>query len=484
MIFLNTNILSVILNCEPASILKNIFAEKYTEKLESLKDLQNVKDQIAVVKEVCKELKSNEGEITNILQKLVQIYITFPAKHQVKRVLISAFQSLPAQSSDFVVTELSRQLECIHTECLVSMDLRTYIDTVAGLMDNFPLGQKCIDNQCLEILQNVSSILSKFLAENSSTQSSVRQNELMHSCLACIQAGNKILQKSHSTLSCKESEEISSVTTSLIKHNIDILHIGNVTQNKTKVKIVLKFPRSSVIKVVEYIFQGTNKAGADKSDFQTLAKGDNLSCQLSLLYGIMSIMELSELVEVHDGKCLLLDYIFPSLTKISEKGYPNSISKLLTVKCYNMWTSKTCSCLKSEVVSDKQRSLLCGGGQIIEAIMSCVWTVWEDTTDVGTSTGIYKVIRIIAREIFENILKIHTMASSSDISTDIFLQNLTKKLIFHVSWSSKGKYGMLSNLVQIIGTDLVLQQTSDLSTMILSQMSEHALACHVSTFEY
>ncbi|CAG2213991.1 unnamed protein product [Mytilus edulis] len=462
MIFLNTNILSVILNCEPASILKNIFAEKYTEKLESLKDLQNVKDQIAVVKEVCKELKSNEGEITNILQKLVQIYITFPAKHQVKRVLISAFQSLPAQSSDFVVTELSRQLECIHTECLVSMDLRTYIDTVAGLMDNFPLGQKCIDNQCLEILQNVSSILSKFLAENSSTQSSVRQNELMHSCLACIQAGNKILQKSHSTLSCKESEEISSVTTSLIKHNIDILHIGNVTQNKTKVKIVLKFPRSSVIKVVEYIFQGTNKAGADKSDFQTLAKGDNLSCQLSLLYGIMSIMELSELVEVHDGKCLLLDYIFPSLTKISEKG----------------------SCLKSEVVSDKQRSLLCGGGQIIEAIMSCVWTVWEDTTDVGTSTGIYKVIRIIAREIFENILKIHTMASSSDISTDIFLQNLTKKLIFHVSWSSKGKYGMLSNLVQIIGTDLVLQQTSDLSTMILSQMSEHALACHVSTFEY
>ncbi|CAG2249107.1 unnamed protein product [Mytilus edulis] len=428
--------------------------EKYTEKLESLKDLQNVKDQIAVVKEVCKGLKSNEGEITNVLQKLVQIYITFPAKHQVKRVLISAFQSLPSQSSDFVVTELSKQLECIHTECLVSGDLRNYIDTVAGLMDNFPLGQKCIDNQCLEILQNVSSILSKFLAENSSTQSSVRQNELMHSCLACIQAGNKILQKSHSTLSCKESEEISSVTTSLIKHNIDILHIGNV---------------------VEYIFQGTNKAGADNSDFQTLAKGDNLSCQLSLLYGIMSIMELSELVEVHDGKCLLLDYIFPSLTKISEKGYPNSISKLLTVKCYNMWTSKTCSCLKSEVVSDKQRSLLCGGGQIIEAIMSCVWTVWEDTTDV---------IRIIAREIFENVLKIHTMASSSDISTDIFLQNLTKKLIFHVSWSSKGKYGMLSNLVQIIGTDLVLQQTSDLSSIILSQMSEHALACHVSTFEY
>ncbi|VDI26868.1 Hypothetical predicted protein [Mytilus galloprovincialis] len=147
---------------------KNIFAEteKQTEKLEGLKDLQNVKDQIAVVKEVCKGLKSNEGEITYVLKKLVEIYITFPAKHQVKRVLISAFQSLPSQSSDYVVTELSRQLECIHTGCLVSGDLRSYIDTVAGLMDNFPLGQKCIDNQCLEILQNVSSILSKFLAEN------------------------------------------------------------------------------------------------------------------------------------------------------------------------------------------------------------------------------------------------------------------------------------------------------------------------------
>lgn len=72
----------------------------------------------------------------------------------------------------------------------------------------------------------------------------------------------------------------------------------------------------------------------------------------------------------------------------------------------------------------------------------------------------------------------------TDIGTDPFLQSLTKKLMFDVPWSSKGKYGMLCMLIQIIGTINILQHAPDLSTTILSQMSEHSLACHVSILQF
>ena len=38
--------------------------------------------------------------------------------------------------------------------------------------------------------------------------------------------------------------------------------------------------------------------------------------------------------------------------------------------------------LKSGLLSDKQKDLLQGNGQIIQSVMSYVWTVWEDSTDV------------------------------------------------------------------------------------------------------
>ena len=50
--------------------------------------------------------------------------------------------------------------------------------------------------------------------------------------------------------------------------------------------------------------------------------------------------------------------------------------------------------LKSGFLSDKQKDLLQGNGQIIQSVMSYVWTVWEDSTDVS----ILYTIRIIKKK--------------------------------------------------------------------------------------
>jgi hypothetical protein len=39
--------------------------------------------------------------------------------------------------------------------------------------------------------------------------------------------------------------------------------------------------------------------------------------------------------------------------------------------------------MKSGLLSDKQKDLLQGNGQIIQSVMSYVWTMWEDSTDVS-----------------------------------------------------------------------------------------------------
>ena len=58
------------------------------------------------------------------------------------------------------------------------------------------------------------------------TQSSVKQNELMHNCLTSIQSGNRILQKCFTTLTNQKEEDITAITSVFLKHDINILHTG------------------------------------------------------------------------------------------------------------------------------------------------------------------------------------------------------------------------------------------------------------------
>ncbi|XP_033733610.1 thyroid adenoma-associated protein homolog [Pecten maximus] len=443
-------------------------------ELRRLFEKSDVKEQIPLLKQMCVSLKEQLGddELTIPLQVLVNIYLNCQPKHPVKRILASTFQNYPPCIRDRVEKVLTEQVQTkistYQRTVNTSVNLwRSVVDMVSCLMENFKLGENCLHQISLPMVMFLSETLSQFIKLFSSSMSPVKQNELMHNCLATLQTTNRMLQKCHMTLletlaESESQESFQRYASSLMESNMEILRSDNFmldckTSCGMNLALLLKLicPQEIVTQLLPTVLRKPQTTAKqypwlERCGLYNLCQ-DTLTpaSHLCLCYGLFAHLDPADLLyEFSDNTCLLLDV------------FPDEFIQL-----------NPHACLKADCVTPTMRSRLKGDEVTLQKILQYVWATWEDTVDA---------IRLNARDTFTNSLKVHALAQQTDPSQDSFLLELARTLILDISWSCKGKYGSLCGIVGYVGTTHFLSVLPSMPRDVLEQMKEQTLACYAS----
>ncbi|XP_069117931.1 tRNA (32-2'-O)-methyltransferase regulator THADA-like isoform X2 [Argopecten irradians] len=458
-------------------------------RLKQLFARNDVKEQIPMLKEMCAGLKEQlpDDELTLPLQVLVNIYLNCQPKHPVKRILASTFQNYPPCIRDKVDRILTEHIQTkISTnQVTVKTDQRSLVDMVSCLMENFKLGEHCLGCIGLPVLKFLSEALSQFINLFSKSISPVKQNELMHSCLATLQTTNRMLQKCHmalmETLTKSESQEsFQRYASAFMVSNMEVLGSENFmldckTSCGMNLALLLKLicPQEVVSQLLPTVLRRPQCQAPRYPWLETLHTQNTLTptSHLCMCYGLFAHLDPADLLyEFSDNACLLMD-VFPDEFLKLNSQCEDTGSKLLLAKSICLWTVRASACLKTDCVPPSMRSRLKGDEVTLQKILQYVWATWEDTVDA---------IRLNARDTFTNSLKVHALAQQTEPSQDHFLLELARTLILNISWSCKGKYGSLCGIVGYVGTTHFLSVLPSMPRDILEQMKEQTLACYAS----
>ncbi|XP_048737624.2 thyroid adenoma-associated protein homolog isoform X2 [Ostrea edulis] len=464
-------------------------------KFEKLFEMKEIKQQIVILKEICKDVQddykvTDRGPKFNLpVEILVDIYLNCSPKHTAKRLLASTFQNF---KDDLKTVVCEKMIEEVTVKVTAEVkDIQTGRETVNMiycLMENFKLGEKCLSEIFLPVLQYLSSALENFVAAKSCDLSPVEDNEVMHHCLATIQASGKLLQKCSGGTGAGNTEidiqgDIQFISRAFFNNIMLILKSDNFlldckTSGSMCLTLLLKLTMGQKVTelILDVVFGEDIASKAHIPDWMlqtTFCKSElsqlsSTSC-LCLWFGILAQLDVSDLLHhSSNNKSLLTDVM---LMRILSVGNCDPGGKLQMARTVHMWTTRALACLKSDSCDPRVASRLTGSEALLQRLLDFIWTIWEDTTDV---------IRFTAKDIFESVIKIHKTAVNTKASEDQFLLDLTRSLLFEVSWSGKGKYGTLRTLAENLKVSTLLQFKPELAQDILNNLKEQTVACYAS----
>ncbi|XP_061173065.1 tRNA (32-2'-O)-methyltransferase regulator THADA-like [Saccostrea echinata] len=463
-------------------------------KFEKLFESKDIKQQIVILKEICKEIqvcflrKDTGSKMISSVTILVNIYLNCPPKHTVKRLLASTFQNFNHEFKTLLCEKMKEEVRIkIAEEVKDVLAARQTVNMIYCLMENFTLGEQCLSLIFLPVLKYLTRALAKFLATKSSDLSPVEDNEVMHHCLATLQASSKLVQKCVGDIEGADSyteKEIQSVSQTFIDNIMLILKSDNFlldckTSGSMCLTLLLKLTagKNTTDLILDIIF-GEDIKNTHIPDWllrtslcrSVLAQFSPTSC-LCLWFGILAQLDVSDLLNhSRDSKSLLVDLMLNRILSIGSRNLDTS-GKLQMARTVLMWTNRALACLKSDSCDPEVVAKLTGPGDLLQRVLEFVWMIWEDTTDV---------VRFTAKDIFESVIKVHKAATGAKASDDQFLMDLTRSLLLQVSWSSKGKYGTLRILAENFKVSTLLQFSPDLAQDILNNLKEQTVACYAS----
>lgn len=431
---------------------------------------------------------------------LTGLYLRYPSRHPLKSILRSLFQNFPEEDQIYVASYLNADIghllswqKCPQDEN-VHRHLRAVVDALLSLLENFPLGEKCLKTFAVPGLYFLSKSLQDFLKTFRFLNLPVVQcNEAMHHCLAACKAINKMLQKFSDLFTdivhSKDEEtlllleDITQLACQLVQEET-ILVDCQTNGSMVLVTLLQLWNKDDFSLLLSPLFQ---HVALDKANCQfplwfketthsgLLLANLPVSSSLSLIFAVLALASPTELVQptqtVPDNSIFLyaiLDQLFSTIAR-SE----SSACKLLGCKCLALWTAKMGAALKADKVVKENLVLLTQERGTLSKILDYIWTAWEDHSDA---------VRLSARNIFQNVIGIYSEAAAAwHCESNLeFMCALTNRLLQDVSWSSKGKYGALCCLVDYLGANTVLRLEENIANSILLQVREQQLASYAS----
>ncbi|XP_055880801.1 thyroid adenoma-associated protein homolog [Biomphalaria glabrata] len=425
----------------------------------------------------------------NCLHKLVELYLECPSKFPVKRLMASFFQNLVGEFSDYVeVTlceELIRHFSLPTFHCDSLQRVRHLVDTVGSLLENFKMGEKCINLISMQVLKYLVQAETFFLSQIQSDMAIVLLHQTMQHCHVTIQTINLVLQKTVSLIA-KQLLEEPSLMSSMLDFDLQILNNETFLLDcrcccsmNAVLLLQLAVPSglSSNEQIASLLFpKAFGELVPAKISWVTESQAaslnmDNLSIlsYLAMSFGyIAMVSETAIRTNMSDGHNFYLDCLLPNLLEHG-KRCNDTASKSLFGKTISLWSSRLHMCL-GDSLCETLVNTLSNETRILESLLDYVWTHWEDQLDV---------IRQSAKSVFENVLKIHIKIAHSDAEPDLFIATIMEHL-FSVSWTCKGKFSALTTCVRLLGARQVLSLRSKLPSEIVDQLEEQALACYSS----
>ncbi|XP_035827600.1 thyroid adenoma-associated protein homolog isoform X2 [Aplysia californica] len=471
--------------------------------LQTLYPPTGTKIYLAKLKKVIEHVKtlSEQQDKNHALCHLVSVYLDCPARTPAQRVTASFFEGLDSKSKsqvekwlcDKLLVRLSISNDAGET---TAQKMRHTVDTVAALLENFKLGEKCVSTVAFHIVQFLVKAEEFFLPQVNADVPPVRLNEVMHHCHVTLQTLNLVLQKTVTGSAELVKQLVAADSGHLVPSmfQLDLRILNNelflldcrcCSAMNALIMIKLAIGKEQGSALIPSLIIPTSETPKESALTRPswlnegLSQNLNLDQQsvlafLALAFGYIATMEVEEALKCTEtGKCFFVDMF---LTRLLQHGLrcTDTISKALYGKTVNLFTTKLLSAAQGISVTSSVNAVtidLRGESPTLQCLLDYVWTHWEDQLDV---------IRQSAKIVFENVLKIHTtVAPEMHNKEDSFLQSLLQHL-FTVSWTSRGKFGALTSCGRLVGAQTVLTLRPELPTEVVQQLQEQASSCYAS----
>ncbi|XP_078085820.1 thyroid adenoma-associated protein [Mustelus asterias] len=429
----------------------------------------------------------NDSQIDICLDILVRIYWNLESRSPLKRAIASALSGIPEKLKEEVISCL---INCLREELLTvdKSHVRKVIDSIAACMENFSVGEKCMQYLYLEVLQFLHTTLVDFKLQNKKLGGQhILQNKLMHDSLVALKAVmilvQKVQQKIHDVFSKNAESSLWEAMCGLLTCFIEILLDGDFLQTvqSTAGMAALLFIKTIVDcdellpKLVhDLLFNSTQRAhNVPEWLIQSCRKLYNAvppdGAVLFLSQGSLAMLDWRSGRMRDSGEHLLLDILTVLLslnTRLKESSMAMSVSRNLS-----LWTISALDALHSDSCSQYLKNSLNGNSEAIQKLLEYIWTHWEHPLDG---------VRHQTKTIFKNILKIHQKTIDGFCGmTDPFFLNMTHSFL-SLEWHIKGKYISLGCLVEHLGTEYILTVDDTVPKQVLGVMLEQSLATYAS----
>lgn len=429
----------------------------------------------------------HNSQTDSCMEILVAIYWGLESKSPLKRATVSTLGCVPESLEEEVIGFL---VSCLRKEMLTveKSHIRKTIDSIAACMENFSLGEKCMQVIYLEVLQFLQTALLDFKLQNKSLGGQhILQNKLMYDLLLALKTSMVLVQKVQGKIHgifCKNPEPaLCECMCGLLASFTDIIIDGNFLQNvqSSAGMAVLLFIKTIVErdellpKLVHDLLFNSTKRVHDAPGWLVQSCGGLYRAAppdyavLFLIQGTLTMLDWGSRSMRDGGDQLLLDILTTLLllnTCLQEPSMALSVSRTLS-----FWTTSALDALQSDSCSQHLKHSLNGNSEFVQKLLGYVWTHLEHPLDA---------LRYQTKAIFKNILKIHqkTIEGSTE-ETDLFFLNLTQSLL-DLEWHIKGKYISLSCLVEYLGTDYILAVDDSIPKQVLGIMHEQSLATYAT----
>ncbi|NWJ00376.1 THADA protein, partial [Crypturellus undulatus] len=444
--------------------------------------------QIQCIKQIMPLMKkmdqnsASDSMVKACLDILGEIYLSLNVKNPLKKVLQSSLNCLPEQ---FMPEAVQSFVHCLREELKTTgvYLYRKVLDNLASCMEDFSLGMMTWD--IIFFLQFLQKSLLDIQEENRQNSGNrIVQTQLMHDLLVAIRVSMTFVQKLQENIQQNLWKNPDSFIwqsmCSLLKSSTNFLMDETLLQTvqTTSGLAFILFTKAmyetpeQLPSLVSGLLLGSVKDTEIPAWFVSncgvLCSGKFPdSVLLFLCHGALAMLEWNSGSMGEKGEKLLLDIgsVLLSLsTKLKESSMATSLSRILAI-----WTNSALNALVS--CSPDLKINLNGNSDMPGKLLEYVYAHWEHPLDA---------VRHQTKLIFKNLLWIHrTTINGSDEKSDLFFAGLTKSLL-SLEWHVRGKYASLGCLVEIMGTENILQLDRTIPIQILDVMNDQSLAPYAS----
>uniref|UniRef100_A0A1A8G080 tRNA (32-2'-O)-methyltransferase regulator THADA n=1 Tax=Nothobranchius korthausae TaxID=1143690 RepID=A0A1A8G080_9TELE len=463
------------------------------QTLQSCLEQTDSVQQIQLIKKAASQLeKLNEGKPGGVLDAclntLVLMFSSTQAKNPLRRAITSALGSVPGWLHERTVNEFSTCLsDCFSNSS--SDQFPHVVDTIAACLDGFPLGERCINNLLLEVLQFFSRVLNEYLNQNSALAGRhIAQAQLMQSCLAAVKTSMLVLQRSQDRLrGAQEShDKLEDTLGSLLSCYVHILtdeEFIQSVQSTTGMAVVLLArsvmdPGDQVASVVSGLLR-SSMPGLDSAPVwlqqkcQVLCSRGRSPCvSLYLCHGALAMLSWKGALPGPQWERLLM--LVPETLLDLDVSVKESSTAMVVARVLTLWSGAALDCLQGEtgLLPPSLQTSLSLGSELQRRLLEHIYSHWEHPLDG---------VRHQTRSLFRNLLLLHQRSNPSvpDPAKDPHIVELTASLL-GLEWHMRGKYGSLGCLVELYGAEHLLHVQPQLPLSLLSLMDDQTLAPYAS----
>ncbi|XP_028408527.1 thyroid adenoma-associated protein homolog [Dendronephthya gigantea] len=495
-------------NSECASIAK---------LLSMITDFKDVNKQVASMKKAIVEWKkllpnSIKPALSGLFIKvLCHMFMQCDAKNPCRRTIASFFQSLPDRAQEEALEQLNQiMLETFNRQRSISdraekvvenVNLRKHVDTICSLLENFPLGERCVSLSVKEVLSFLVVALECQVVTESLVGTPTLQTAAMLDCLVTIKATINVLQKCKDFLAelLRKDDALNSflqrfakVIFGVLKNDVFFPDCRSAAGMAFPLVVRTSTTQDLVVQCIVCLFfpsyMTIEKLSADKTlsnnlilngfEPQDITDMSGFS-YLSICHGVITMLTRDSLVTqqkfIHCAAAemagnLLLDVLFPEITSLCLRLKDSSTVVALRTLAY--WTMEVRKCVSDSTVEDCFKRRMRENSDIIQKLLNLVWNFWDHPLEA---------MRYHTREIFDNAINIHINGAGNEPACDPFIADLSKKLC-EVNMFVRGKYGPLCCLLDVVGAQAMLEIHPSIPKDVMTVMSDQTVVPHAMEF--